>query len=56
MTPLNVDLPADTIDLIRLAKVATKKPIREIVREAIDEWMKRRGLTPDKLPKVKEPR
>jgi hypothetical protein len=56
MLPLNVDLPTETIDLIKLAKVLTRQPIRAIVKEAIDDWLKKRGLSADKLPKLKEPK
>jgi hypothetical protein len=56
MLPLNVDLPPETIDLIKLAKVLTRQPIRAIVKEAIDDWLKKRGLSADKLPKLKEPK
>jgi hypothetical protein len=53
MTPLNVEIPTSTIALIRVAKAVTNKSIREIVREALEEWLRRRGL--DKMPKAKEP-
>jgi hypothetical protein len=56
MESLNVDLPPEMVDLIKLAKLVTKKPIRAIVKEAIDDWLTKRGLTVDKLPKLKEPK
>jgi hypothetical protein len=56
MEALNVDLPADMIALVKLAKALTKQPIRLIVREAIEDWLNNRGLTADKLPKMREPK
>lgn len=56
MTPLNVDVPAELMDRIKLAKVLTKTPIRLIALEALDAWLRAQGITPDKMPKLKRPK
>lgn len=56
MTPLNVDVPVELMDRIKLAKVLTKQPIRLIALEALDAWLRARGVTPEKMPKLKQPK
>lgn len=53
MDPLNVDLPKDTILMLRLAKALTGKSIRKIVLEALGSWLKSNGVTEDKLNKLR---
>ena len=53
MTPLNVDVPSEMMDRIKLAKVLTKTPIRHIALEALEDWLTRQGITPDKLAKLR---
>lgn len=52
MTALNAEIPTTTMDMLKLAKVVHKRPIREMVQEAIDQWLKSHGITPDKMPTI----
>lgn len=53
MTPLNVDIPTETNDLLRLAKALTKKPIRIIAQEALEAWLKQNGITREAMNKIR---
>lgn len=53
MTPLNVDIPEEMNDLLRLAKALTKKPIRTIAQEALQAWLKQNGITREALNKIR---
>jgi hypothetical protein len=52
MTALNVDVPSEMMDRIKLAKLLTKQSIREIATEAFEEWLKKHGVTSEKMPKL----
>jgi hypothetical protein len=56
MTALNAEISTQSMDMLKIAKVLHKRPIRLLVQEAIDQWLKAHGLTPDKLPQVDKPR
>jgi hypothetical protein len=53
---LNARIAPQTADLLQIAKLMLRKPIRQIVQEAIDSYLKAHGVTPDKLPNAGKPR
>jgi hypothetical protein len=53
MTAINADVPSETMDRVRIAKVLTKATINQIVAEALESWLRERGFTSDKMPKPK---
>ncbi len=53
MLPLNVDIPAEILERLKLAKLITSKPIRAIAAEAFENWLRAQGITPDKLQRLK---
>lgn len=53
MTDLNVEIPAELMDRIKLAKLLTKEPIRLIAVEALEAWLRSKGITSDKLAKLR---
>jgi hypothetical protein len=44
MTDLNVEIPEELMDRIQLAKALTKTPIRHIVMDAVEAWLKSQGV------------
>jgi hypothetical protein len=52
MTPLNVDVPAELMDRIKLAKIVVKKSIRQITADALEAWLRANGIT--QIPKPKK--
>lgn len=53
MTSLNVEIPVEVMEQLRLAKLLTKRAIREIAREAIQTWLDAHGMTPEKIKKLR---
>jgi hypothetical protein len=53
MEPLNVDIPADVLTMLRVAKATTGKAIRQIALEALEAWLRQNGITRDKVDKLK---
>lgn len=53
MTALNADISTVSMKLLKIAKVVRNQPLKEIVQEAIDQWLKQHGITEDALNKLK---
>jgi hypothetical protein len=53
---VNARVTTQTADLLQLAKLMLRKPVREVVQEAIDAYLKAHGVTPDKLPHADKPK
>lgn len=53
MVPLNVDIPIDLMQLLKVAKALTDKPIRTITAEALAAWMKQEGINRDAVQKLR---
>jgi hypothetical protein len=53
MTDLNVEIPTELMNRIKVAKVLTGERIRDIAKEALENWLRERGVTPEKMPKLK---
>lgn len=49
MSDLNVEIPTDVLDRLKLAKLLTRKSLREIAAEALEAWLKSQGI--EKMPK-----
>lgn len=49
MTALNAEIPTELMDRLKVAKIVVRQPVRLIVAEAIDAWLKSNGITSDKL-------
>lgn len=53
---LNVNLDDEMGDMLRYASFLLQRTIRGIVEEAIEDWLKAHGITPDKLPSADKPK
>lgn len=53
MTAFNADIPTEMMERIRLAKLLMKSSMKEIAAEAFEAWLREKGITSDKMPKIK---
>jgi hypothetical protein len=56
MTALNARVTEQSMDMLKIAKVLQKRSLQELVQEAIDNWLKAHGYTPDRMPNAEKPR
>lgn len=54
MVALNVDIPQDIMQMLKVAKAVTDKPIREIAAEAFSQWMQTHGISREAVQKLRE--
>jgi hypothetical protein len=53
MSELNVAIPTELLERIKLAKVLTKTTIRQLAAEAFEAWLRQHGVTAERIAKLK---